>query len=104
MCTNKKDECFLNECKECSDKDMTVYKEKIVNSFIEEDIEEIRWENTDRSTLISKILILPIEEFVEYLFIQLQILKPHSFIAKKQSEFMEYKKKQFRRGRGNHWP
>ena len=54
------------------------------------------WTGTDRSTLLTQILST--DNFINELGDKLVLLKPHSFIAKQQSQFFEDKKKNLDEG------
>ena len=54
------------------------------------------WTGTDRSTLLTQILST--DDFINQLGDKLVLLKPHSFIAKQQSQFFEGKKKNLDEG------
>ena len=99
MCENPTEKCYLDECVMCKEKDITYLKDKITQKFESEDVEDIKfpqWENTDRSMLIYKTMNS--SEFVDYLFRHLKQLKAHSFIAKKQSSFLDFKKENLQEG------
>ena len=87
MCNPPTQDCYLNECNECESKDLSEYKDVLVDHF--EDVDEIKfnqWESTDRCNLSTKIA--PTVEFIDQMFQQMQVLKPHSFIAQEQSKFL----------------
>jgi len=99
LCSNPTNSCYLNECSSCKDKDLSDSQEVLLEMFYKEDIQEIsfcQWESTDRSTLVTKILAA--DEFVEFFFKELQRLKPHMFVAKKQSEYFQFIKNNLEEG------
>ena len=68
-------------------------------NILEESGNEIKihqWENTDRSNLVVKLM--PVDEFVEYLFEKLRKLKTHNFIAKQQTKFFTDRRKNLKFG------
>lgn len=94
-CRKPTEMCHLGDCKKCSD--VEKFRNNLKDLLISKNILEVQysgWTGTDRSTLITQIL--PSNEFVEELCDHLLILKPHSFIAKKQTEYFEMRKKNLR--------
>lgn len=90
-CVNSSDKCFLGECNNCPL--ITDFSEFLLSQLDEKNIDYVQyttWTATDRSTL--KTETLSTYNFVEELCHQLERLKPHSFIAKQQSQFFENKK------------
>jgi len=51
------------------------------------DVKFSTWTSTDRSTLITQLLSS--EDFVQQLVERLEVLKPHSFVSKQQSEYFQ---------------
>ena len=78
----------LRECLVCPGTHLL--KEELVTLLEKSDVDEIifkQWVSTDRSTLDT--FCLPPEDFV-YLFCEkLEVLQPHSFIAKQQAAFFQ---------------
>ena len=60
------------------------------------DVEFSTWTGTDRSTLLKQKL--PLEDFISNLSEKLNLLKPHSFIAKQQNLFVSDKKESLAEG------
>lgn len=87
VCENPTSECHLDECSKChgSEKASSYLFELLSKANISQ-IEYCAWSGTDRSTLQN--LTSPIEDFVDELYAKLVLLKPHSFIAKEQSNFI----------------
>ena len=88
MCNPPSSSCCLGECPVCPGTHLL--KEELVASLEKSDVDEIifkQWVSTDRSTLDT--FCLPPEDFV-YLFCEkLEVLQPHSFIAKQQAAFFQ---------------
>lgn len=91
MCENSTPECHLDECSMCPGlKNLSSYLLTLLNHSNILQVEYSAWSGTDRSTL--QTLTLPVEEFIDELCHKLEILKPHSFIAKEQSNFIAQRK------------
>ena len=89
-CENPSSKCHLSECDKCPSID--VLKDKLLNLLDINHIESVEysyWTSTDRSTLST--VSTDALDFLNELCHQLEILKPHSFIAKQQSSFMSEK-------------
>lgn len=90
-CSRVSDACHLNEYKKYpSIKTFQAYLLKLLTDFSVYEIEYGVWTDTDRSTLLT--IRESSSDFVENLGEKLIKLKPHSFIAKKQSEFISNRK------------
>lgn len=87
-CQNPTDNCYLDECNNCPGiHSLLQFLKKILE---EQGIYEVRfgaWTGTDRSTLLTQILSTA--DFLDELGSKLLLLKPHSFIAKSQSQYFE---------------
>lgn len=96
-CENATESCFLSKCEICSNvTDFSKYLQGLLEEKNMFHIQFSTWTGTDRSTL--QIQILPSAYFVEELCDKLIILKPHSFIAKQQSQFFENTKNNLKKG------
>lgn len=98
-CQEATDKCYLNDCKKCDNKDTSEYENSIREHLEESGSNEIKihqWENTDRSNLVVKLM--PVDEFVEYLFEKLRKLKTHNYIAKQQTKFFTDRRKNLKFG------
>ena len=81
ICTNPNNDCHLNKCQKCpGTTKIADHLFKLLNDSDISDIEFASWTGTDRATLLNQTL--PTEEFVNILCEKLNVLKPHSFIAK----------------------
>lgn len=91
-CKSPTEACNLNECDKCPSINLVL---QFLSDLLEDrQITEVKysnWTGTDRSTLLTQIMSVP--DYFEELRDKLLLLKPHSYIAKKQSEFFEKKKK-----------
>lgn len=99
ICESPTDECHLLNCKNCPglDKFKTLARSILAETY--EDDENImysEWTNTDRSSL--ETLLKTPEEFVDHLCNKLKVLIPHSFITKKQFDFISEKKESLSEG------
>jgi len=86
MCTPPLPECCLNECESCPG--IVPLRKELLTALDENDIEQViykQWVSTDRSTL--ETYCASAEEFLESFCEKLEILCPHSFIAKQQASF-----------------
>lgn len=96
-CKKSTSNCYFDNCKHCpSIETFSKTLLKILDDALICKIEFSQWVSTDRSTLQNKILLA--DDFVEELCEKLKILKPHSFIAKHQSEYMKTKKENLSKG------
>lgn len=90
-CQNPNENCFLGMCTECPS--ITDFSQSLQRLLDEKNIHQVQfsmWTGTDRSTLQTQIV--PTVEFIEELSSKLLLLKPHSFLAKQQSQFFSYVK------------
>lgn len=97
MCENQSAQCHLNECNKCPG--FREFSSRLLNIFEDKSISEIQYSNwtvIDRSTL--QTIISEASDFTDELCRKLEVLKPHSFIAKQQSHFISEKKKIYRMG------
>lgn len=91
ICENPTSNCHLNNSKRCPDiADFATYLTDLLNDNSIYEVKFSSWTGTDRSTL--ETLTLGANDFIEELCNKLHILKPHSFIAKQQSQFISDKK------------
>lgn len=91
-CKSSNVNCFLGDCDKCPK--IETFLQHLQQLLEEKNIDDVQfsaWTGTDRSTLQTQIF--PAMDFLEHLCDKLLILKPHSFIAKQQSQFFEDKKK-----------
>lgn len=92
ICSEPTRACYFAECEKCPGNDYL--RELLINAFDSEDIERIeykQWTSTDRAAL--ETLVKTTDQFTDSLLEQLKCLLRHSFIAKKQSEYLNYLKK-----------
>lgn len=90
MCKNAKPHCYFGLCDKCpAISELSDYVLKILGDANISRIEYGFWTSTDRATL--KTVTSSDSEYVNELMDQLEILKAHSFIAKKQAEFIKKK-------------
>ena len=86
VCKTPTPDCYLDLCHKCPN--ISVFStllEILTNAFIDE-VQYSVWTATDRSTL--KTVTTDVFDFVNEFCDKLQTLKPHSFIAKQQSQFI----------------
>lgn len=91
VCENSTADCYLDKCEKCPGTEKV--SEHLLNLLEEKSISHVEfciWSASDRSTLIKQRM--NIEDFVNELCNRLRILKPHSFIAKQQTDFINKKK------------
>ncbi|KAJ8671423.1 hypothetical protein QAD02_002682 [Eretmocerus hayati] len=91
MCENPTTDCHLIQCVKCSE--ITHFGEKIFSILTNNSIETVQyslWTATDRATL--RTVTTSTADFADELCEKLQILRPHSFIAKQQSNFLATRK------------
>lgn len=97
VCERPRADCYLDACDDCPG--VSQFSEKLYNllenSFIT-DIQYSVWTATDRSTLQTEVM--KIDDFILELCKKLTILKPHSFISKQQSLFIQERKHNLRDG------
>ncbi|XP_044592047.1 uncharacterized protein LOC123270171 [Cotesia glomerata] len=88
ICENPSFQCYLGGCKNCPGVDEL--SKILLKCFEDREIENITykyWISKPRSSL--ETIIKPTEEFVEKFCGELEILLPHSFIAKEQAQFLK---------------
>ncbi|CAH0550783.1 unnamed protein product [Brassicogethes aeneus] len=93
VCVVQSDNCFFGTCSGCPG--ATPLIQELENLFEENFIEEItyrQWTNVDRTTL--QLMISPSDDYLEKLQTSLQKLLLHSFLVKKQNEFINIKKEE----------
>ena len=86
MCPEPRDECWLGDCRLCSDKKREL-QERLTAGFKEKNIKNIEydhWQMTDRAEKVKKNV--PVKDFSKELIGDLEALKTHHFIYKKQYE------------------
>ena len=86
MCNPPSPSCCLGECPICPD--IHLLKADLLTSLEESDVDEIifkQWVSTDRSTL--ETFCQSAEDFIDLFCEKLEVLRPHSFIAKQQAAF-----------------
>lgn len=92
ICEEPTRACYFGECKQCPG--VEYLKQRLVWIFDEEGVETIQfkqWVSTDRATL--ETFVKSTDQFIDSLLEKLVILSKHSFIAKKQSEYLDCLKK-----------
>lgn len=95
ICIQPSTECYFGTCSECPG--ITHLIEELENIFVSNSISEItyrQWIYVDRTSL--QVLISPVVEYLQKLETGLQKLLLHSFLVKKQNEFMDVKKKELK--------
>ena len=83
MCTPPLSECYLDECESCPR--IVPHRDELLTVLDESDTEQVnykQWVSTDRSTLETHCASAD-----EFVCEKLEILRPHSFIAKQQASF-----------------
>ena len=86
ICNPPLPKCYLGECDACPG--VVKFKEELNVLLDENDMDQNvykQWISTDRSTL--ETFCVPPEEFVEIFCEKLELLRPHSFIAREQAVF-----------------
>ena len=86
MCTPPLPECYLDECESCPG--IVPLRDELLTVLDESDIDQViykQWVSTDRSTLETHCASA--DEFVDPFCEKLELLRPHSFIAKQQASF-----------------
>lgn len=97
LCKTPTPNCYLDKCNNCPD--ITEFSEILIEILRNASIDQVQystWTGTDRSTL--QTVTVDVTDFVEEFSHKLQVLKPHSFIAKQQSQFISQKKIDLRNG------
>lgn len=98
MCKKTNPQCHLGECKNCPGTEaLSSRLLELLEKNNYDQVEYNLWTATDRCQL--ETYRQTNENFVNSLCNKLKILKPHSFLAKEQSDFIRDKKKQFARRR-----
>jgi len=97
VCESTTDDCFWGICEDCPGPEAL---QSFLNDVLEEHcIERVTyqvWQQTDRSTLHTEVA--EADDFVEQLCSHLMLLKPHSYVAKKQSSFYNHLKENLLNG------
>lgn len=97
ICNDSTPRCYLGDCQTCpGDK---VFRETLVEALDMNDIEELKykqWVSKPRTSL--ETLTKCADEFAAEFCDQAKTLLRHSFIAKKQSEYMKYLKNSLKIG------
>lgn len=91
FCSSPTEKCFLNECEKCPSAE--TFPENLRQLLVKASINEVRyaiWTETDRATLVT--IQEGVDDYIKDLAARLNSLKPHSFIVKKQSEFIKLRK------------
>ena len=86
MCNPPLPKCYLGECKACPG--IMKFKDELITLLDDEGVDQIvykQWVSTDRSML--ETCCAPAEEFVDTFCEKLELLRPHSFIAREQASF-----------------
>lgn len=92
ICKTPTTKCYLDECEDCpGSTDFSTNMMEILEEAALTDVEFSSWTSTDRSMLITRTA--PVSDFIDDLCEKLLKLKPHSFIAKQQSDYLENAKK-----------
>lgn len=92
MCNKRKPQCHLDQCKDCPG--IETFSSTLLGLLEKEnynDVEYNLWMATDRCRL--ELIRQNNADFVNTLCDKLRTLKPHSFIAKEQTNFIADKKK-----------
>jgi len=92
MCDVQSTNCFLGLCDKCPGVENII--EELQQTFDDKLIENVKykqWVTIDRTSL--QTLISTVDEFLQLLSNDLKKLLLHSFLVKKQMEFLNYKKK-----------
>lgn len=91
VCKDATDECYLEKCNKCPGTEkLRQYLDEILVKACIEEIKYALWTDTDRSTLLT--VVSSTDNYLDKLCEKMNKLKIHSFVAKKQSEFIKYKK------------
>lgn len=97
MCKEPNPDCSLDKCDQCpGTTEFSAKLSKLLDDLCISYVQCSLWTGTDRSTLLTQQL--KVDEYINELCNRLQILKPHSFIAKQQTLFISEKKKNLREG------
>jgi len=94
MCDVQSTNCFLGLCDKCPGVENII--EELQQTFDDKLIENVKykqWVTIDRTSL--QTLISTVDEFLQLLSNDFKKLLLHSFLVKKQMEFLNYKKKKY---------
>jgi len=97
MCNPRHPTCYLGECDACPG--IEKLKEELLTQLDENDVDQIiykQWVSINRSTL--ETYLSQAEEFADYFCDKLELLRPHSFIAKEQASFYATRKTTLKAG------
>lgn len=97
VCPNPTDDCFLHGCEHCPGIDN--FGDHLRNLLVENSTTQVKyaiWTEADRSTLVT--FTEDVDDFIENLCHRLKVLRPHSYIAKKQSEFIKLRRNNLSKG------
>lgn len=97
VCSDPNEDCYFNNCKKCPS--MEQFENQLKDLLSKNLIEEVKyavWTEADRSTLVT--IQENADDFIENFCERLQLLKPHSYIAKKQSLFIKNRKENLKNG------
>ena len=97
MCNPPHPRCYLDECNACPG--IEKLKQELLTQLDENDMDQIvykQWVSTDRSTL--ETYLSQAEEFADCFYDKLELLRPHSFIAKEQASFYATRKTTLKAG------
>lgn len=90
-CDQPTEACFLNECDKCPNiEEFQEYLQQLLYDSLIYEVKYAVWTSTDRSTILT--VQESVEDFVENFCDKLLKLNPHSFITKKQSQFINNRK------------
>lgn len=97
VCSCPTEKCFLNECEKCpsSEKFCEYLRRLLSKSYISE-VKYAVWTETDRATLLT--IQESTDDYIDNLLARLESLKPHSFIVKKQSEYIKLRRSKLAAG------
>lgn len=97
VCSRQTEKCFLNECGKCpTSETFCEYLRVLLDKSSIKEVEYAVWTETDRATLIT--IQESADDYIDNLAEKLEILKPHSFIVKKQSKFIKMRKEKLSSG------
>lgn len=88
ICKEPTSSCYLDECKLCPGiTALSTDLKRLLEAATVSDVEFSAWTATDRAALITRTISS--NDFVDELCEKIENLKPHSFIAKQQSIYLE---------------
>lgn len=91
VCENASTSCYFGNCLECPGATSLIDElESIFETNFIEQITYRQWTNVDRTTLT--VMVSPVDEYLEKLKCGLEKLLLHSFLVKKQNDFVSTKK------------